>query len=84
MNKEEKNMERYTLREGGRVLCPTERLEAALERLAAAPAQPQESAGTGKPYFASAEERDAFLRRHQSQLRSPVNGSSTTPRRPAA
>ena len=33
MNKEEKNMERYTLREGGRVLCPTERLEAALERL---------------------------------------------------
>ena len=35
MNKEEKNMERYTLREGGRVLCPTERLEAALERLAA-------------------------------------------------
>ena len=31
MNKEEKNMERYTLREGGRVLCPTERLEAALE-----------------------------------------------------
>ena len=28
-------MERYTLREGGRVLCPTERLEAALERLAA-------------------------------------------------
>ena len=24
MNKEEKNMERYTLREGGRVLCPTE------------------------------------------------------------
>ena len=40
MNKEEKNMERYTLREGGRVLCPTERLEAALERLAAAPAQP--------------------------------------------
>ena len=36
MNKEEKNMERYTLREGGRVLCPTERLEAALERLAAA------------------------------------------------
>ena len=26
-------MERYTLREGGRVLCPTERLEAALERL---------------------------------------------------
>ena len=27
MNKEEKNMERYTLREGGRVLCPTERLE---------------------------------------------------------
>ena len=35
MNKEEKNMERYTLREGGRALCPTERLEAALERLAA-------------------------------------------------
>ena len=35
MNKEEKNMERYTLREGGRVFCPTERLEAALERLAA-------------------------------------------------
>ena len=35
MNKEEKNMERYTLREGGRVLCPTERLEAALERLVA-------------------------------------------------
>ena len=33
MNKEEKNMERYTLREGGRVLCPTERLEAALEGL---------------------------------------------------
>lgn len=28
-------MERYTLREGGRVFCPTERLEAALERLAA-------------------------------------------------
>ena len=28
-------MERYTLREGGRVLCPTDRLEAALERLAA-------------------------------------------------
>ena len=26
MNKEEKNMERYTLREGGRVLCPTEEL----------------------------------------------------------
>ena len=25
-------MERYTLREGGRVLCPTERLEAALEQ----------------------------------------------------
>ncbi len=50
-------------------------LSQALERLAAAPAQPQESAGTGKPYFASAEERDAFLRRHQSQLRSPVNAT---------
>ena len=31
-------MERYTLREGGRVLCPTERLEAALERLEGAQA----------------------------------------------
>ena len=50
-------------------------LSQALERLAAAPAQPQESAGTGKPYFASAEERDAFLRRHQSQLRSPVDAT---------
>ena len=30
-------MERYTLREGGRVLCPTERLEAALERLETVP-----------------------------------------------
>ena len=50
-------------------------LSQALERLAAAPTQPQESAGTGKPYFASAEERDAFLRRHQSQLRSPVDAT---------
>ena len=50
-------------------------LSQALERLAAAPAQPQESTGTGKPYFASAEERDAFLRRHQSQLRSPVDAT---------
>ena len=50
-------------------------LSQALERLAAAPAQPQESAGTGKPYCASAEERDAFLRRHQSQLRSPVDAT---------
>ena len=50
-------------------------LSQALERLAAAPAPPQESAGTGKPYFASAEERDAFLRRHQSQLRSPVDAT---------
>lgn len=50
-------------------------LSQALERLAAAPAQPQESAGTGKPYFSSAEERDAFLRRHQSQLRSPVDAT---------
>lgn len=50
-------------------------LSQALERLAAAPAQPQESAGTGKPYFASAEERNAFLRRHQSQLRSPVDAT---------
>ena len=50
-------------------------LPQALERLAAAPAQLQESAGTGKPYFASAEERDAFLRRHQSQLRSPVDAT---------
>ena len=50
-------------------------LSQALKRLAAAPAQPQESAGTGKPYFASAEERDAFLRRHQSQLRSPVDAT---------
>ena len=43
MNKEEKNMERYTLREGGRVLCPTERLEAAFEDLACGLEEEQQS-----------------------------------------
>ena len=45
----------------------------ALERLDHAPAQPQDAAGTGKPYFASDAERDAFLRRHLAELREPVD-----------
>ena len=47
----------------------------ALERLDAAPAQPQEAAGTGKPYFADEVEKEAFLRRHQAELRQPVDAT---------
>ena len=50
-------------------------LARALERLSAAPAQPQESAGTGKPFFADDSEREAFLRRHQAELRQPAEGA---------
>lgn len=50
-------------------------LAQALERLDAAPAQPPESAGTGKPFFADDETRDAFLRRHQAELRQPAEGA---------
>ena len=47
----------------------------ALERLDAAPAQPQEAAGTGKPYFADEAEKEVFLRRHQAELRQPVDAT---------
>ena len=50
-------------------------LSQALERLDAAPAQPQEAAGTGKPYFADENEKNAFLRRHQAELRQPVDAT---------
>ena len=52
-------------------------LSQALERLSAAPAQPLELAGTGKPYFADDAERDAFLRRHGSELRQPAEAETT-------
>lgn len=51
-------------------------LSQALERLSAAPAQPLELAGTGKPYFADDAERDAFLRRHGSELRQPAEAET--------
>ena len=50
-------------------------LSQALERLDHAPAQPEDAAGTGKPYFADDKERDAFLRRHQAELKQPVDAT---------
>lgn len=52
-----------------------ETLSQALERLDHAPAQPEDAAGTGKPYFADDKERDAFLRRHQAELKQPVDAT---------
>ena len=50
-------------------------LSQALERLDHAPAQPEDAAGTGKPYFADDKERDAFLHRHQAELKQPVDAT---------
>ena len=50
-------------------------LAQALERLDEAPDPAADSAGTGKPYFASGAEREAFLRRHRGELRQPVDAS---------
>lgn len=51
-------------------------LSQALERLSAAPVQPQEAAGSGKPYFSSEAEQESFLRRHQAELCQPVDATN--------
>ena len=49
--------------------------QAAMERLDKAPAQTEGPSGTGRPFFASDEEREVFLRRHRAELRQPVDAA---------
>ena len=44
-------------------------------RLGPAPAQTEGPSGTGRPFFASDEEREVFLRRHRTELRRPVDAA---------
>ena len=50
-------------------------LAEAMERLDKAPAQTEGPSGTGRPFFASDEEREVFLRRHRTELRRPVDAA---------
>ena len=50
-------------------------LTEALERLDRAPARVESAAGAGRPFFAGDGERDAFLRRHRAELRTPVDAT---------
>ena len=50
-------------------------LAEAMERLDRAPAQTEGPSGTGRPFFASDEEREVFLRRHRAELRRPVDAA---------
>ena len=50
-------------------------LAEAMERLDKAPAQTEGPSGTGRPFFASDEEREVFLRRHRVELRRPVDAA---------
>ena len=50
-------------------------LAEALERLDRAPARVESAAGAGRPFFAGDGERDAFLRRHRAELRTPVDAT---------
>ena len=50
-------------------------LAEAMERLDKAPAQTEGPSGTGRPFFASDEEREVFLRRHRAELRQPVDAA---------
>ena len=50
-------------------------LTEALERLDRAPARVESAAGAGRPFFADDGERDAFLRRHRAELRTPVDAT---------
>ena len=50
-------------------------LAEAMERLDRAPAQTEGPSGTGRPFFASDEEREVFLRRHRTELRRPVDAA---------
>ena len=50
-------------------------LAEAMERLDKAPAQTEGPSGTGRPFFASGEEREVFLRRHRTELRRPVDAA---------
>ena len=50
-------------------------LTEALERLDRAPARVERAAGAGRPFFAGDGERDAFLRRHRAELRTPVDAT---------
>ena len=51
-------------------------LAEAMERLDKAPAQTEGPSGTGRPFFASDAEREAFLRRHRAELRQPVDATN--------
>ena len=50
-------------------------LAEALERLDRAPVRVESAAGAGRPFFAGDGERDAFLRRHRAELRTPVDAT---------
>ena len=50
-------------------------LTEALERLDRAPVRVESAAGAGRPFFAGDGERDAFLRRHRAELRTPVDAT---------
>ena len=50
-------------------------LTEALERLDRAPARVERAAGAGRPFFAGDGERDAFLRRHRAELRTPADAT---------
>ena len=54
-------------------------LAEAMERLDKAPAQTEGPSGTGRPFFASDEEREVFLRRHRAELRQPVDAVGEGP-----
>ena len=50
-------------------------LTEALERLDRAPARVERAAGAGRSFFAGDGERDAFLRRHRAELRTPADAT---------